>query len=197
MRRKILSILLGITLAGTLLCACSGASLEDAASVMKEDLEKDAKWAREHNAGGDEYDQEVADQLIDSVENIDENVYGVKNGYPSIYPDITYEMAFDAFFDKPTWDSFVGVLQGTDDDEDGEPDYFDENISVVEFTGDCMYGDEKRKAVIQFKLDGDTFSAEYLSLDGVPQSKYMLNELIEMVFEQYADENNISKADSN
>ena len=72
MRRKFLSILLGITLAGTLLCACSGASLEDAASVMKEDLEKDAKWAREHNAGGDEYDQEVADQLIDSVENISE-----------------------------------------------------------------------------------------------------------------------------
>lgn len=130
-----------------------------------------------------------ADDISDQVANIaqmeDEHVRGVKGGIPNAYPDKTYGEAFDSFFAAPTWKYFVGTKEGPDEDGDGKPDYTEENVDVVEFTGYCTYQDVEVKARIQFTLDkdGDTFSATYLSFNEVPQNMLMLSALLTRVFE--------------
>lgn len=136
-----------------------------------------------------------ADDAVDQVANVvqadDENVLFVKEGTNSNYSDVTYGEAFEAFFKTPTWKYFKGTKEGPDDDGDGQPDYTEDNIDVVEFTGYCTYSDVEVKALIQFELDKDagTFEASYLSFNDVPQSSLMLGELINTVFENYMEEN--------
>jgi hypothetical protein len=129
------------------------------------------------------------DDITDQVANIsqmeEEHVLGVKGGSPSTYPNKTYGEAFENFFASPTWKYFVGTKEGADDDGDGLPDYTEENVDIVEFTGYCTYQDVEVKALIQFTLskDDDTFSATYLSFNDVPQNMFMLYALLEKVFE--------------
>lgn len=127
---------------------------------------------------------DVVDQVANVVQSDDENVLMVKNGIPDAYPDRTYGEAFENFFAYPTWKYYVGTEEGPDEDGDGEPDYRNENVDVVEFTGECMYQDVEVKALIQFKLDKEagTFEAVYLSFNDVPQNKLMLAGLLEVVF---------------
>lgn len=128
------------------------------------------------------------DDLVDQVANVvqeeNENVISVKKGSPLNYPDITYEQAFESFFSDTTWKYFVGTNEGPDEDGDGLPDYTEENVDVVEFTGYCIYHDVEVKALIQFTLDkdADTFEATYLSFNDVPQSSIMLYALLEKAF---------------
>lgn len=129
-----------------------------------------------------------SDDVVDQVANIsqseDPHVLSVKMGSPNAYPDKVYGEAFENFFAYPTWKYFVGVKEGPDEDGDGEPDYAEEDVDVVEFTGYCVYSGVEVKALIQFTLskDDDTFEATYLSFNEVPQNTLMLLGLLDTVF---------------
>ena len=118
----------------------------------------------------------VVDYFKDLTQVNDEHVRGVKYGSPNSYPDITYADAFENFFGSPTWTYFRGTQERSNAEHD-----------VVEFTGTCLYRDSEVKARIQFVLseDGKTFEATYLSFNDVPQSKLILNALIEKAFSEY------------
>lgn len=117
----------------------------------------------------------------------DDTIKMLKDGYPQDGTEITYGEAFEAFFANPTWNHFTGTRNGPDDDEDGEPDYVEENVDIVEFTGNCMYSNTEVKALIQFEISGDTFEAVFLSFNDVPQTEQMLNDVLEAAFEEAAN----------
>lgn len=128
---------------------------------------------------------DVSDQVANIAQADDEHVTGVKEGSPDSYPNKTYGESFDDFFANPTWKYFVGTKDGPDEDGDGKPDYTEDNVDIVEFTGYCTYQDVKVKALIQFTLnkEDDTFSATYLSFNDVPQNMFMISALLSKVFE--------------
>lgn len=127
---------------------------------------------------------DVTDQVSDAVQSDDSHVLGVKNGHPNSYPDKTYGEAFDNFFSYPTWKYFVGTKEGTDEDEDGKPDYESENVDIVEFTGYCTYKNVEVKALLQFTLDKDgTISPTFLSFNDVPQNLLTISMLMDAVFD--------------
>ena len=153
--------------------------------------------------GAESTDQEVVAELLlnmftaydEGSENISEllnkpsstdQILGVTGGTNSAYPGVTYGEAFENFFSNPSWEYFVGIQDGPDEDGDGEPDYTVDNVAVVEFTGDCLYANAEVTALIQFVLDNDagTFQPVYLSFNGVPQNMLMLSGLIDTVFSQ-------------
>lgn len=129
-------------------------------------------------------EEDVIDRVTNVVQAEDENVLSVKGGEPFAYPGKTYGEAFENFFGSPAWKYFVGTKEGPDDDGDGRPDYTEENVDIVEFTGYCTYKDVEVKALIQFTLskDDNTFEATYLSFNEVPQNNFMLLALMEAVF---------------
>lgn len=141
---------------------------------------------------------DVKDQVQNVAQAADPHVLGVKGGTNSLYPNVTYGEAFEAFFSSPTWKYFKGTQNGPDEDEDGEPDYTKEDIDVVEFTGYCTYSDTKVKALIQFIIseDGETFTPEFLSFNDVPQNLLMMNGLIEKVFTSFMEQHNIDTEDT-
>ena len=130
--------------------------------------------------GGDD----ITDQVTNIVQAEDEHIIGVKGGTSEAYPGKTYGEAFENFFASPTWKYFVGTKEGADEDGDGKPDYTEENVDIVEFTGYCTYQDVEVKALIQFTLskEDDTFEATYLSFNDVPQNMFMLLALLDAVF---------------
>lgn len=138
--------------------------------------------------GCDESD--VTEQITNVVQAEDPNVVGVKNGTNSEYPNMTYGEAFESFFAAPTWKYFKGTKNGPDDDGDGKPDYVEENVDIVEFTGYCTYHDVEVKALIQFTLNNNegTFQATYLSFNEVPQSNLIMWALIEKAFTNDVEE---------
>ena len=143
---------------------------------------------------------DVKDQVQNIVDSVDEHVIGVKNGHPSAYPDKTYGEAFESFFGSPTWKYFVGTQEGPDDDGDGKPDYTNDNVDVVEFTGYCTYQDVEVKALLQFVLskEDDTFEATYLSFNEVPQSSLIMSGLLDKVFsDEDSSENENTKTQEN
>lgn len=127
---------------------------------------------------------DIEDQIANVIQSEDTHILGVKGGTPTAYPGKTYGEAFEAFFGSPTWKYFVGTKEGADEDGDGQPDYREENIDIVEFTGYCTYQDVEVKALIQFTLskEDNTFEATYLSFNEVPQNMFMLYALLEAVF---------------
>lgn len=136
------------------------------------------------------------------IQSQDEHVLAVKGGHPNSYPDKTYGEAFENFFKSPTWKYFKGTQNGPDEDGDGKPDYTNDDIDVVEFTGYCTYSDVEVKALIQFTLDldNDSFDATYLSFNDVPQDLFVLGSLIEAAFEDDTTsnkDNNITSDQNN
>ena len=129
----------------------------------------------------------VGEEIANLVNSTNEYVQTVKSGTSFSYPDVTFEEAFHYFFDSPTWKYFNGTQDGPDEDGDGEPDYYIDNVNVVEFTGFCLYSDVEVKALIQFVVEEDTFEAKYLSFNDVPQNMLMLSGLITKAFESYLD----------
>lgn len=149
---------------------------------------------------GDAVINDVIDQAANVIQAEDENVLAVKGGEPLAYPGKTYGEAFENFFSSPTWKYFVGTQEGPDEDGDGKPDYTEENVDVVEFTGYCTYRDADVKVLIQFALDkeNDTFDAVYMSINDVPQNNFTLWSLIETVFtdgDTAADSENVQGQD--
>lgn len=127
---------------------------------------------------------DITDQEANIFQAEDEHVLEVKGGTSIAYPGKTFGEAFENFFDSPTWKYFVGTKEGSDEDGNGKPDYIEENVDIVEFTGYCTYQGVRVKARIQFTLnkEDDTFSATYLFFNEVPQSMLMLSALMEKVF---------------
>lgn len=105
-----------------------------------------------------------------------EKVSTVKDGY---FYDYTEEdgytdvgTAFDNYFADGTWEAFTA-------DDDSE---------IVEFNGTCYYLDEEANCSIQFEIEEDnTFNVRSMEIDGVPQSRLIINSLIEEVMEESWD----------
>lgn len=104
------------------------------------------------------------------VPTINPYVSMVKNATHSTY-GITYGNAFENFFSNTDWSYFTST----------------DGLNVVEFEGDFYYSNSPATAKIQFVVDveGGTFSAQYLSINDVSQSRLMLATLIQKVFESY------------
>lgn len=105
-----------------------------------------------------------------------EKVSTVKDGY---FYDYTEEdgytdvgTAFDNYFADGTWKTFTA-------DDDSE---------IVEFNGTCLYLDEEANCSIQFEIGEDnTFNVRSMEIDGVPQSRLIINSLIDEVMEESWD----------
>lgn len=148
-----------ICISALLLTACS-------TDASYKDLEKNAENVAKH----------VSDQLENQKDANNENVLGVKNGYPENYPDCKYGDVFEEFFADPTWKYFKST----------------ENRDIVEFTGYCMYMEQEVKARLQFVLNNDdTFEASALSFNDVPQSKLITVTLITKAFSDYMKNHNM------
>ncbi len=148
-----------ICTAALLLTACSS-------DASYKDLEKNAENVAKH----------VSDQIENQKDADNENVLGVKNGYPENYPDCKYGDVFDEFFADPTWQYFKST----------------ENRDIVEFTGYCTYMEQEVKARLQFILNNDdTFEASALSFNDVPQSKLITVTLLTKAFSEYMKNHNM------
>ena len=164
--KKILFLAACIVSAGILLAGCTDSEIKEASDIAEKIAE------------------EAEDQARNITDSQDSHVLGVKNGHPLDYPDQTYGNAFEDFFAYPTWKYFVGTKEGADEDGDGKPDFEQEDVDIVEFTGYCTYQDTEVKALMQFTLDeeSNSFEATYLSFNDVPQSMLMLYGLLNKVF---------------
>lgn len=101
----------------------------------------------------------------------DKAVSGVKNGHPQLYPDTTYGEAFDFYFNSGEWSSFVSGKDQT----------------VVEYKGKVGDKDNESTILFQFVLseDGESFSAEYIEVDGVGMADWVASLCILAIFEDY------------
>ena len=151
-----------IVTAALMLTACSS-------DASYKDLEKNAENVAKH----------VSDQIENQRDADNENVLGVKNGYPQNYPDCKYGNVFEEFFADPTWKYFKST----------------EERDIVEFTGYCTYMEQEVKARLQFVLnnDDDTFMASALSFNDVPQSKLITVTLITKAFSEYMKNHNMNE----
>lgn len=106
----------------------------------------------------------------------DSNISLVKNGYPTLIPNITYSQAYEYFFGNPQWRGF--------ESEEGK--------EVVEFSGECAYYDEDATVYIQFVLEGDKFTLHYASIEvddeKITADASLINELIYKPFALYSED---------
>ncbi len=151
-----------ICAAAILLTACSS-------DASYKDLEKNAENVAKH----------VSDQIENQKDANNENVLGVKNGYPRAYPNCKFGDVFGEFFSDPTWQYFKST-----DDRD-----------VVEFTGYCIYREQEVKVRLQFILADDSFEFGALSINDVPQDNLTTIGMLASAFNSYMEKHNI-KSDS-
>lgn len=124
---------------------------------------------------------EMPEVQSNSIETDDVKIYFVKNGYPLIYPNITYGQAFDEFFADPKWEYFRS----------------EEGVDVVEFTGICTYKETQVEANLQFILNESegTFQQGALSFNDVPQEDLITSVMVCKAFEEYASNHDVSVDD--
>lgn len=97
----------------------------------------------------------------------------VKKGYFFSYDEMTVGEAIDNFFANPEWSS-------------GEPvDKVLKGYTLVNCKGGITYYGDYAEAEIQFLVDKDdgSFVLHAFEINGVPQSDYMIEGLIESMFE--------------
>ena len=103
-----------------------------------------------------EQDEPKSSSFIDS-NNMDETkkIIAVKNGYIYSFSDeVPVGPAIDSFLHTNTWKYFKS----------------EDNMDVVQCTGNCMYNDKKVEAKIQFVVnDDDSFEVNSLSLNDIDQ----------------------------
>lgn len=103
-----------------------------------------------------EQDEPKSSSFIDS-NNIDETnkIIAVKSGYIYSFSDeVPVGPAIDSFLHTNTWKYFKS----------------EDNMDVVQCTGNCMYNDKKVEAKIQFVVnDDDSFEVNSLSLNDIDQ----------------------------
>ncbi|MZQ74725.1 MAG: hypothetical protein GT589_01020 [Peptoclostridium sp.] len=119
----------------------------------------------------DHIKKEANDKTENVADKDNEYVAMVKNGNPVDYPDKTFGNCFENFFGSPTWKHFES----------------DEEVNVVEFTGECTYQEVPVKARIQFIIaaDGGSFEVGYLSFNEVPQDMLTTTALLSTAFDSY------------
>lgn len=105
----------------------------------------------------------------------------VKGGAPSSYPQITYGEAFDDYFSDSDWQYFKSSS----------------DRKVVEFHGKCMYGDKEAKLCFQFIIadDNETFSVEYLDIDGESQNMLTMGIALDSIFSSYEESHGMISSD--
>lgn len=97
-----------------------------------------------------------------------EKVDVVKSGSFNDYPDITIGSAFYSFFTDCEWE------------------YIDE---YVEFRGKCYSDNELVPVVMRFYFEtSERFALEYMSVDGVRQNGYGIDDVLDAVYESYYEE---------
>ena len=86
-------------------------------------------------------------------------VISVKGGSPYPYPDITYEQAFEDYFENPTWKAC-----GQDEDDN----------KIVKFTGTCSYFGTNAVTEIKFKIyeDQESFIVSSVKINGEDMGLY-------------------------
>ena len=103
-----------------------------------------------------EQDEPKSSSFIDS-NNMDETnkIIAVKSGYIYSFADeVPVGPAIDSFLHTNTWKYFKS----------------EDNMDVVQCTGNCMYNDKKVEAKIQFVVnDDDSFEVNSLSLNDIDQ----------------------------
>ena len=103
-----------------------------------------------------EQDEPKSSSFIDS-NNMDETnkIIAVKSGYICSFSDeVPVGPAIDSFLHTNTWKYFKS----------------EDNMDVVQCTGNCMYNDKKVEAKIQFVVnDDDSFEVNSLSLNDIDQ----------------------------
>ena len=144
-------------------------------------------------------DKEVSDQINDAVEeggkqltnvddkirNItdaqDEYVQMVKTAYVMGQPKLTYGAAFDELFSSPTWKHFTSS----------------DNKEVVEFTGRCIYNDDKIKVRMQFLIDDDgkNFEPYAMKCNDMTSNTLTMAAILYRVFDSYIDKHNLTVED--
>lgn len=100
-------------------------------------------------------------------------VNSIKESYLSSYSEsVTIGDAFDEFFSHPKWESGV--------DENGR--------KVVNFYGGCLYYDEEIDVTVQFLFSSDEsqFEVYAVEFNDIPQNIFVINGLLETVYEDYA-----------
>lgn len=106
-----------------------------------------------------------------AVTERDEKVDMVKNGNFTTYAEVEIEDAFRSFFSDCEWE------------------YIDE---YVEFRGKCYYGDDLVPVVMRFYFESsDTFMVKYLSIDGERQSSATIDEILDIIYESYYEEQGV------
>ena len=90
------------------------------------------------------------------------NVLSVKDASLSSCPSATLGQMADSFMSNPSWTDFPSTTGTT----------------VVELSGEISFDGYPADALIQFDLDGYSFEAVYLGINGVDQSMLVLNGLL-------------------
>ena len=96
------------------------------------------------------------------------------------FSSLNYEDAFNRIFDNSEWRAYDGISYSPDVNGDGISDYSMSNRDIVEFSGECNYIDEDVTMLFQFLMfSQDRYSPVYLEIDGVAQSKAILDEVMD------------------
>ena len=115
-------------------------------------------------------DLAILTDIVDEINRPDPLVEGVRGATQKDY-GLIYGDAFEYYFTNPAWVSFV-----TEDD-----------VEVVEFTGDCIFRDTLVHARFQFTIlpDGEYFKPTFLALNGNTQTEEMMWYMLDDIFSAY------------
>ena len=93
--------------------------------------------------------------------------------------NMTYEEAFYDIFIRCQWTAYDGMAYTPDDNYNGKWDSAMAVNDIVEFTGECNYGNEEVQMRFQFTQDdnGD-YRPTYLEIDSVPQDSLTLEDIM-------------------
>lgn len=117
-----------------------------------------------------EQDEPKSSSFIDS-NNMDETnkIIAVKGGYIYSFSDeVPVGVAIDSFLHTNTWKYFLS----------------EDNMDVVQCTGNCMYNDKKVEAKIQFlSYDDGTFELHTVALNDIEQDESLIIEFFVKAYE--------------
>ena len=102
-------------------------------------------------------------------EKYNKTIQIVRNGTLKMNPNVPIGKAFDQFFANGQWKSFTST----------------ENKTVVEFNGDCTFYNAPAKMKVQFIVNGNAFSLEYVDINGVSMNLFESAGIVEKILSEY------------
>lgn len=106
--------------------------------------------------------------LLFSCGKYSEEIKSVKGGRLNGHSEKTLGEAIDGFMGNPKWEAIKA--------DDG-------NI-YVNVKGNILYQGKKIEALIQYKVNEDTFKLNALEFNGIPQNMFMYSGLINKMYEK-------------